>query len=64
MQKYTYICFQRASRKKFLGVRKWCNANDLPDIKQKHICWKICKLRKHVISIFKRVEIRKMSEVF
>ena len=27
MQKYTGICFQSASRKQFLSVRKLCSAN-------------------------------------
>ena len=27
-------------------IRKLCSANVFSDIKQKHICWKICKLRK------------------
>ena len=41
IQKYTDICI-----KYFLGVRKWCSANTFPDTKQKHACWKICKLRR------------------
>ena len=44
--KYTGICFQSASSMQFLGVKKWCSANISSDTKQKHVCWKICKVRK------------------
>ena len=30
----------------FLGAKKWCSANVFSDTKQKHVCWKICKMRK------------------
>ena len=30
----------------FLSVKKWCSANAFPDTKQKHVYWKICKVRK------------------
>ena len=30
----------------FLGIKKWCSANIFPDTKQKHVCWKICIVRK------------------
>ena len=58
----------------FFSVKKWCSANVFSDTKQKHVSWKICKVRKifdsllgsclHFIFNVKRVEIRKMSEVF
>ena len=35
-----------ASRIHFLDVKKWLNANNLSDTKEKHVCWKICKVRK------------------
>ena len=35
-------CFKNA----FLGVKKWCSANIFSDTKQKHVSWKICKVRK------------------
>ena len=44
-EKYTDICFQSASRMRFLGVKKWCSANVISGTKQNH-CWKICKVRK------------------
>ena len=30
----------------FLGIKKWCSANIFPDTKQKHVCWKLCIVRK------------------
>ena len=45
IQKYTDICFQSASRMQFWSVKKWCSANVFSDIKQKHACWKTCKVR-------------------
>ena len=38
IQKYTDICIQSASRMQFLGVKKWCSANDFSDTKQKYVC--------------------------
>ena len=46
IQKYTDICFQSATRMQFFGVKKWCSPNVFSDTKQKHVCWKICKVRK------------------
>ena len=46
MQKYTDICFQITSKMQFLGFKKWRSANVFSDTKQKHICWKIFKVRK------------------
>ena len=42
MQKYTDICFQESS--------SWASGNSAVQMffsgtKQKHVCWKICKLR-------------------
>ena len=36
------ICFNNT----VLGVKNWCSANVFSDTEQKHICWKICKVRK------------------
>ena len=44
--KYTDICFQSASRMRFLGVKKWCSANVISGTKQNHVSWKICQVRK------------------
>ena len=30
----------------FLGVKKWCCANNVFGAKQKHVCWKKFKVRK------------------
>ena len=30
----------------FLGVKKWCSADNFAGTKQKHVCRKICKVRK------------------
>ena len=30
----------------FLAIKKWCSANIFSDTKQKHVWWKICKVRK------------------
>ena len=38
IQKYTDICFQRASRMGFVGVNKWCSANVISETKEKHVC--------------------------
>ena len=46
IQKYTEICFQSASKMQFFGVKKWCSPNVFSNNKQKHVCWKICKVRK------------------
>ena len=35
-------CFKNVD----FGVRDWCSANVFSDAKQKHVCWKICKVRK------------------
>ena len=46
IQKYTDICFQSISKMEFLGLKKWCSANVFSDNKQKHVSWKIFKVRK------------------
>ena len=46
IQKYTDICFQSTTRMQFFGVKKWCSLSVCSDTKQKHACWKICKVRK------------------
>ena len=46
IQKYTNIWFRSASRFQFLGVQKWCSANVFSNTKQKHVSWKIPKVRK------------------
>ena len=38
--------FQSASKMQFFGVKKWCSPNVFSNNKQKHVCWKICKVRK------------------
>ena len=60
-----------ASRMHFLGVKKWCSANVLSDIKLKYACWKICKMWKVFGSVsgafiftVKWVEVCKMNEDF
>ena len=55
IQKYTDICFQSASRMQFLGVKKWCSANVFSDTKQKHLCWKICKVKKVLAVLGKHI---------
>ena len=45
-KKYTDICFQSATRMHFFGVKKWCSPNVFSHTKQKHVSWKICKVRK------------------
>ena len=45
IQKYTDICFQSTSKMQFLGVKKYCSANVFPDTKQKHVDWKVFKVR-------------------
>ena len=45
IKKYTDICFQSASKMQFLGVKKWYSANIFSGTKQKHVCWKICKVK-------------------
>ena len=37
-EKYTDICFQSASRMRFLGVKKWSSANVISGTKQNHVC--------------------------
>ena len=56
---------------RFFGVKKWCSANVISYAKQKHVCWKICKIRKglavlreQIVVNVKLVEIRETSEVF
>ena len=46
-----YINIQTLSFKLLLecsswGVKKWCSGNVFSDTKQKHVCWKICKVKK------------------
>ena len=38
--------FQSTSKMQFLGVKKYCSANVFPDTKQKHVGWKVFKVRK------------------
>ena len=59
-----------ARKMHFLDVKKWCYANNFSDYKQKHVCWKICKVRKvfsvlreHIVFNVKGVEVRKLSEI-
>ena len=40
-------CFKTA----VLGFKKWCSENIFSDTKQKHVCWKICKVRKFFGSV-------------
>ena len=46
IQKYTGIYFQNRLGMRFLGVKKWCSASVISDTMQKHVCQKICKVRK------------------
>ena len=46
IQQDTDISFQSTSKIQFLGLKKWCSANVFSDTKQKHVCWKIFKVRK------------------
>ena len=39
---FKVLCFQV----QLLGVKKGCSANIFSDTKQKHVYWKICKVRK------------------
>ena len=47
----------------FLGFKKWCSANVFPGkfVNSERF---LAVLREHVIPNTKRVEVRKMSEVF
>ena len=44
IQKYTDICLQSASIMQLLSVKY--SANVFCDTKQKHVCWKTCKVKK------------------
>ena len=44
VQQYTDIWFQSASKMQLFGVKKWCSPNVFSNTKQKHVCWKICKV--------------------
>ena len=46
IQKYTGIYFQSVSRMPFVDIKKWCSVNVISYAKQKHVCLKICKIRK------------------
>ena len=49
IQKYTDICLQTASRMRFLGVKKGAVQMFFSHNKHKHVCWKICKVRKETV---------------
>ena len=49
IQKYTDVCFQTASRMRLLGVKKGAVQMFFFHNKHKHVCWKICKVRKKTV---------------
>ena len=66
-----YLLLRYFKNAAFMSVKKWCSANVFSDTKQKHVCLKMCKVRKvltvlreYIIFNVKWVGIRKMSEIF
>ena len=58
----TNICFQSASRLRYLGVKKWCSANILPDTKQKMHARKFVKSERF-LAVLREILLSMSSEL-